>query len=501
MAAFLRHAGRQADPVEGLSLALRLLLVLLLAGCAAPGAFRDAGPAPETPAQTLATWPHRELWAGVVFNGEKVGFTRREVRPARNAPGRYEIESEAAIRLRFLGVDKRISLRALDRVGPDLTLEAFRYENDVDGSALRVEGSVVGRSIRFSVTSSGGKEDRTLPVERPVYPSSATALFPPLRGMALGRSYRYLVFHGETQALAEVEQQVLGWETGELLGEPAYRVLTRLLGVESTTWHASDGRPLLERALQGVLFSALEDERAARRYLVEASLNKRDAMVDFSLVRSPPIAEPRRLARLELTLEGLPAGFALPSEGGQACAAARCVIDRAARLAQGDPARYLKATLAAPSNLGEISSLAKKIFPGEGTEADKIKSILAWMDENIAKEAIDTFSAIDVLRERRAECQGHAYLFAALARALGIPTRIVNGLAYSEAHAGFLYHSWNEAWIAGRGWQPVDATFGQAHADATHLKLLEGEAPGELLPLVSLVGRLRVAAVGALRHW
>jgi transglutaminase/protease-like cytokinesis protein 3 len=106
-----------------------------------------------------------------------------------------------------------------------------------------------------------------------------------------------------------------------------------------------------------------------------------------------------------------------------------------------------------------------------------------------------------VLRERRAECQGHAYLFAALARASGVPVRVVNGLAYSDEHGGFLYHTWNEAWIAGRGWQPVDATFGQPHADATHLKLLEGEAAGDLLPLVNLVGRIKVSSVTALARW
>ena len=119
------------------------------------------------------------------------------------------------------------------------------------------------------------------------------------------------------------------------------------------------------------------------------------------------------------------------------------------------------------------------------------------MDDNIAKEAIDSFTAVDVLRERRAECQGHAYLFAALARAAGIPTRVVNGLVYSAEHGGFLYHTWNEAWIAGRGWRPVDATFGQPYADATHLKLIEGEQTGDLVPLVGLVGRLRVVSLSA----
>ena len=111
------------------------------------------------------------------------------------------------------------------------------------------------------------------------------------------------------------------------------------------------------------------------------------------------------------------------------------------------------------------------------------------------------FSAADVLRERRAECQGHAYLFAALARPLGLPTRVVNGIVYSAPQGGFLYHTWNEVWIEGEGWRPVDATFGQALADATHVALAVGEGAAELAPLAGMVGRARVASVGGAAHW
>jgi hypothetical protein len=473
-----------------------LILILLLSGCAAQY-FRDAGTPPAPQVLSLQEWKHREIWTGVVFNGDKIGFTRRELRPAADAPGIWEIESEAVIRLRFLGVDKRVNLRALDRVRPDLTLASFHYEHEIDGSPLKVSGSADGSKLTLAIEASGSREERTLPLSEPLYPSSALSYLPVLRGLAVGRSARFAVFEGETQQLAEAEQEVLAWELSTLFEGPAFKLVTRLLGMETTTWLATDGRPMLEIALNGVLISGLEDEASARRYLVEASLNKRDSMVDFSLLRAGPLMAPRSASRMEIVLEGMPAGFALPSDGGQTCSGPRCVIDRTAPLAQGDPARYLKATLAAPSNLGEIRDLAVKISGTGGSEAEKIDRILAWMDDNIAKEAIDSFTAIDVLRERRAECQGHAYLFAALARASGIPARIVNGIVYSAEHGGFLYHTWNEAWIAGRGWQPVDATFGQAHADATHLKLIEGEQPGDLLPLVALVGRIKIASVNA----
>jgi hypothetical protein len=481
-----------------------LLLVVLLSGCASTTYFKDAGAPPEPTSISLESWPHRDLWTGVVFNGQKIGFTRRQVHAAAGAAGLWEIESEAVMRLQFLGVDKRIRLHARDRVRADLTLEAFSYEHEIDGNRMQVSGKAEDGTLRFTVQGSGSSEARTLKLEKPVYPTSALAFLPVVEGLTLGRAGRYAVFHGETQALAEAEQEVLAYEASELFSGSAFKVATRLLGLETTTWIAADGRPLFELGMRGVIISALEEESRARQYLVEAALNKRDAMVEFSLLRAGPIEAPRRVSRMDIAFEGFPAEIAPLTDGGQICTRAaerfECKIDRAAPLAQGgDPRRYLEPTLAAPSVLKEISDLAAEISRGSASEEQTIARILAWMDANIAKEAVDAFTAADVLRAKRAECQGHAYLFAALARAAGIPARIVNGIAYADEHGGFLYHTWNEAWIAGRGWQPVDATFGQAHADATHVKLIEGETAAELVPLVNLVGRVRVRSVAALR--
>ena len=164
-------------------------------------------------------------------------------------------------------------------------------------------------------------------------------------------------------------------------------------------------------------------------------------------------------------------------------------------------ARYLQPTLAAPSNERRIAELAQSIAQNANSPDAKIERLLTWIEANIAKAPVDAFSAVDVLRERRAECQGHAYLFAALARALGLPTRVVNGIVYAPEYGGFLYHSWNEVWIDGAGWRPVDATFAQPLADATHLALLEGEGARDLVPLVGMLGRARVTALGDVAHW
>ena len=134
---------------------------------------------------------------------------------------------------------------------------------------------------------------------------------------------------------------------------------------------------------------------------------------------------------------------------------------------------------------------AQRIVSGAASTDEQIARIVRWMDANIEKAPVDVFSALDVLEQRKAECQGQAYLYTALARAAGIPTRIVNGLVYSEQFNGFLYHSWAESVVDGR-WMAVDPTFGQVTADATHIKLLEGETLADLVPIMDVVGKVKI---------
>ncbi|HTN28610.1 MAG TPA: transglutaminase-like domain-containing protein [Burkholderiales bacterium] len=479
------------------------------AGCATTqDYFQDAGAPPPSREYTLADWPYKEIWSGIVFNGGKIGFTRLSISPAPDAPQRWDIESEAAIRLRFLGIDKRINLHSRDRVRADLTLERFEYAYDLDGSALDVRGESDGKNLALRVRASGASEDRKILLSASLYPQSAITLVPVMRGMWPGRTLRFLVLQGETQQVAVAEQKILGWERSPLFDGSAFKIDTQLLGVDTTTWIGADGRPVFELALHGTMISALETEPQAKSYLVAATLNKTETLLDFSLLKAGPIDDARLVSRLEIEFSGVPSSLAVPSGGQQICTREntrlRCSVDRALADGNADPAllrTLLAPTLVAPSTDGQIVALARSIAAGAANAGEKLTRILAWIDANIAKEAIDAFTAVDVLRERRAECQGHAALTAALARALAIPIRVVNGVVYSEQHGGFLYHTWNEAWIEGRGWQALDPTLNQLRADATHIKLIEGESLAELVPLVGMVGKARVESVRALARW
>jgi transglutaminase-like putative cysteine protease len=141
----------------------------------------------------------------------------------------------------------------------------------------------------------------------------------------------------------------------------------------------------------------------------------------------------------------------------------------------------------------QIIALAVRIAGNERDPRVVAERINRWVHDSIAKEiTLSVPSAVQVLRTRRGDCNEHTQLFTALARAIGIPTRIATGLAYVDGK--FYYHAWPE--IRLRDWVAVDPTFGQFPADAAHLRFVRGglTRQGELL---RLVGNLRLEVLDA----
>lgn len=478
-------------------LATCVAALAVLAGCTSRY-FRDAGEPPlPSPRYSLAALPQPEHWTGIVFNGAKIGFTHSRIVPA--APGLYEIHGEAVIRFRFLGIEKRVHLRSLDTVDENAKLVRFTYHYGLDDSEKTVEGEVrEGRLYHQVTTARRAPEKDSEPLSESLYPTSALSLLPVLQGLKVGREFQWLVFNGETLGLNQAAQRIEAYETSDLFPGAAYKVRTDLLGLKSTTWIDERGRPVFELGLNGVMISAIEDERTAKSYLASAALNKDDVLVQWSLIKAPLLlSEPQKARFLRISLNRSP----LLDERQRCHAAAAdivCEIDatRSVALSAGSADVGLRPSGTVQAQDPMVRALARKIADGQERVPEKIVAVLDWLEKNIRKEPVDSFSALDVLDSKRGECQGHSYLYAALMRSLGVPTRVVNGLVYSAEHGGFLYHTWAESVVDG-SWRAVDPTFNQAQADATHIALVRGESLAELTPLVDWVGNTRIRVLEA----
>jgi hypothetical protein len=478
---------------------------MFVSGCACLY-FRQAGPPPYPPPQySLQKWPYKECWTGLVFNGKKIGFSHLGLKPAQEGGELYEIHAEAVFLLRFLGFSKKVTLKSNDQVRDDLTLVRFSYEYSIDDHNLRLTGELSEGSLEVSISTGYDTKGQSFELRERLYPTSAIPLYSDFQGLSVGAQYSYLVHDGETQQLARVTQEIGAYQESELFSGSAYKVITTMHGHRTTTWIDTSGRPVLEMAMHGVLFSALETEKMAQKYLLSAALNKEETLLDYSLVKADQsIPNPRQASFLKVALEGDGKTLRIPTDKRQQChpedGEIICEIrtidpyqlpdNHKEPLSEEMRAAYLRPSLAVESNDMRIRETAQSTVGTVKEPLIQISKLIQWIQGNIAKKPVDVFSALGVLTGKKAECQGHAFLFTALARALGIPTRVINGLIYSEERGGFLYHSWVESYVGGM-WIPVDPIFDTVGVDATHIKLLQGETAAECMPLIEMVGRLR----------
>lgn len=68
--------------------------------------------------------------------------------------------------------------------------------------------------------------------------------------------------------------------------------------------------------------------------------------------------------------------------------------------------------------------------------------------------------AATVLKNRRGSCSEFAFLFSALCRAHGLPTRLIGATRYGNTfpYTDTVYHRWVEVYLPGYEWVPVDPT-------------------------------------------
>ena len=473
----------------------------LLSGCASQF-FHDAGSPPPAPGYTLAQLPQPEYWTGIVFNGAKIGFSHTRLTAA-SEPGTYELRGEAVFRFRLLGFEKRVEVHSVDTLDERARLLRFAYHYVLDDTEQDLSGEVRDGRLRYRIsTGRRPAEQREETLAEDLYPAGALDLLPVLKGLRVGSAFEWLVFNGETQSLDRAQQRIEAYETSDLFSGNAFRVQTDMLGLHSTTWIDARGLPVFELGMNGVVISALEEERTAKGYLTSAALNKDEVIVSWSLVKaSLPLSDPRQARFLRFALLDPGPNRAPLSDSRQHCAPSSrnvvCEIDSSISApGDGAVAAALQSSSTVQSRDPMIRTLARTIAGQRTSDAEKVDAVLAWIELNIGKEAVDTFSALDVLLAKRGECQGHAYLYTALMRSLGVPTRVVNGLVYSPEHKGFLYHTWAESLVDG-GWRAVDPTFNQSRADATHIALVRGEGLADLTPLVDWVGNTRIQVLEA----
>jgi len=112
------------------------------------------------------------------------------------------------------------------------------------------------------------------------------------------------------------------------------------------------------------------------------------------------------------------------------------------------------------------ASLTRKdLASNELSDIEKVKVIHNWVTENIAYDTdayytgnIEMHTAIDVMSSKKGVCGDYSFIFAALARAAGVQTKVVYGDVWNSTLQNYEKHAWNESLIDDQ-WVSIDTTW------------------------------------------
>lgn len=106
-----------------------------------------------------------------------------------------------------------------------------------------------------------------------------------------------------------------------------------------------------------------------------------------------------------------------------------------------------------------VRSFADGVASASGPEPlSRLHGLMAKVADTLGVEAGAPAGAAEALAAGKTDGAGHAHLFVAAARHLGIPARTISGYLWQEVPgAGTGVHFWSEAHVEGLGWVAFDA--------------------------------------------
>lgn len=485
---------------------LTIFLVLLTRVWGAEQAFAGSSDQAINPIHgygTLARLPFREAWYGMYFQEDKIGYSHFRIEPTEN---RFIIHIDSLIRLTALKKTQQISMRQRVVVQEDLTLVALQSTLRINDEERRVNGIV--RNNRLSVDVSVGKDKQhlELPLNDKIFHATAVSLMAPLKGLRDGATYIFYVFNEEVGRIEKVEQRVSQVHGQPGLGGAVWKVSTAIGKQTSQCWMDKKGLTVLDQGPDGSLITILEDENTAKDFLAQKR-QSRDMALEVGLVRvTTPIPDPSKIRSLVARVKGIEPSLVAqdhrqaitdaanyPVEGFCVRVTAENTTEMEAVNRGGEEElnpKYLSPSLTIQSDHKDIATLGRSIVSPSDAPLVKVQKLVQWVSKNIKNSPRESFTALSVLRAREGECQAHANLYTALARAVGIPTRIAIGLVYLPESQGFLYHAWAESYV--RYWIAVDPTMNQIPADATHIKMDSDEDNDGGRTVLALLGKIHI---------
>ena len=429
-----------------------LVLALALALAVAQLSLRSPALAAE-----LARAMQGEQWYAVRLDEQHIGTFRQAIKHQHD---HWLFSSELAFEVNpGMPVAIRERLRFADR--QPFVLLAAEQQILRPGSRQRVTIDAHGRTLRATIESDRGQE--TIPLTWTYNLNEHLAV------------ERWL--HESPRLNSKTTSRSIDYQRLQLMAKQ-WRLVARNVNDTHLVNDAPDAPTsvVLDRAYRPLTMTTAEHfvmQRAPRSVAIARSPGFGSHQRWLALDR--PIGAPETVARLRARVSD---GRELIKDWELVNATPQgLMLERTATqtLSSGPPERRRGKAIALPTQADAIERFTRTLRDDPtGTPEQLLKALMTHVHASVTySEQPLAQDVLATLERRTGDCTEFAELFATAAEHLGIPTRVVWGLAYSDAAGpGFALHAWNESWLGNR-WHPIDPTWHQWHVDATHLPLPE----------------------------
>jgi hypothetical protein len=401
---------------------------------------------------------------------------------------------------------------------------SFSAEQNMAMMAVKMEG-VVGKDgmIKVKTTMAGNVQESSMPWPSGALMAEGARIFSMKKGLKEGTSYEVSMFIPSIMTAIKMQVSIGAKEEVDLFGRVLKLTRTEakmsmpMTGEMSIVSYVDEEfnalktiMPMMDMSLELIacekafalgdkeffdigdkMFVASPEpiENAGSAKKVGYYLKPVKEAGNFTI----PATDNQRVERLEngdviVVVEpvGAPKGAKFPYKGTD-----KNILEamKPNRFLQSDDAKVIELAKRAVGDTKDAGEAAKMI---EAFAADYIDDISL---------SVGYGTAAEVAESKKGDCSEFAVLTAAMCRAVGIPARVVTGLAYVEdfmGKSGFGGHAWVEAYIGGK-WIGLDATFkkgGRGGFDAGHIALAMGNGePADFFNIATTLGRFKIEKV------
>ncbi len=459
---------------------------------------------------------------GVYMNGRKIGWMRYVAEDIASPEGkRIRLTTDGVLTIELMGTSVRQESTIVSMCDEKLRPLTQEYAITSNGSTMRLRATYRQRQVDVEITSGGSPLRRTLTVPGDGVLSADSSFLTlgadPLIGSKLVVYYLNPLTINLDRATITVEARERVTYAGEAFDAVRTLAVTPLGRIR--TWESPPGQVLWgELPLGMAMFRMPESDAlsaAAREptHMSSSPTTSADLKppADFALATAVttdrPIVEPRKLRSLTLEVSGIGSPSLAITDNRQTVTPVpgkagtyRIAIqvpsqtpDRRLPIRSASLARFAGRAPYLDIDNGRIRQLAASLRDPKSARrtASRIRN---WVHRNLVPDFSIGVprSSVDVLQRKRGVCRDYAVLAAALARAAGIPARLVGGVVYADGR--FYYHAWIECWMG--DWVAYDATLPTDLVDATHVKFAHGD-PTDMMRVYEVIGKLQVRVISS----